>query len=51
MKWLCSLQVLGRHLAALVVANDFVAELLALDDVVHTGPLDRGDVLVTILPA
>jgi hypothetical protein len=41
---LCGLEVLGSHLASLGVANDIKAELLAFDDVVHAGPLDRGDV-------
>ena len=38
------LQLVGGHLARLVVANHFVAKLLALDDVAHAGALDGRDV-------
>lgn len=38
------LQVACRHLARLVVPHEIVRELLALDDVLHAGTLDSGDV-------
>jgi hypothetical protein len=41
---LCGLQVLGRALAITVVLHDVEAELLALDEGAHAGPLDSGDV-------
>jgi hypothetical protein len=42
-------KLFGRHLARLVVAHDFVAELLALGDVAHTSALNGGDVPLVAL--
>lgn len=41
---LCSLEIAGRHLARLVVALEFVADLLAFDDFAHSGALDGRNV-------
>jgi hypothetical protein len=39
-----SLKVASRHLARLVVALEFVADLLAFDDFAHSSALDGRDV-------
>jgi hypothetical protein len=36
------LQIAGRHLARLVVALEFKADLLAFDQLAHSGALDSG---------
>jgi hypothetical protein len=45
------LKLLGSHLARLVVADHFEAELLALDEFAHSSALDGGDVDESVLAA